>query len=105
MIKQAILLGVILLSLIALPVQAILYQQDGFILKGSPSENWILITPQYNYFAYWEGNELRSIWIERTTGATECLIIRDGIPTDCTINEFSTLLYVYPFEEIQQLIK
>jgi hypothetical protein len=67
------LVSLILLFLIILPVHAILYNQDGFLLHGSPEEGWIFITPEVDYFAMWLGEDLGSIWIDKQTGDSECL--------------------------------
>jgi len=97
------LVSLIFLFLIIPPVQAILYNQDGFLLHGSPEEGWIFITPEVDYFAMWLGEDLGSIWIYKQTGFSECLMIRKGNPETCEIKELSILMHYFPIQLIEEL--
>ena len=97
------LVSLVLLFLSILPVQAILYNQDGFLLHGSPEEGWIFITPEVDYFAMWLEEDLGSIWIDRQTGDSECLVIRNGNPETCEIRELSILMHYFPSQLIEEL--
>ena len=55
----------ILLLSIALPIQANLYNQGGFILGGNPTDGWLFITPLWDYFGYWLGDILGSMAINK----------------------------------------
>ncbi|MCP6718099.1 MAG: hypothetical protein KJI70_00930 [Patescibacteria group bacterium] len=98
-------LSLILLFLIALPVQAVLYNKNGFLLHGSSKEGWIFLTPKVDYFAMWLGEDLGAIWINKETRLSTCLTIRGGQEDECTLREFSILLANFPYELIEDLKK
>ena len=76
--------------------------EGGFILEGSPETGWILIMSEFDYFAKWLGEDLGAMWVY-TDQTSDCLIIRKGEPTDCTLQEFSILLCYYPAKRIEEL--
>lgn len=96
-----ILLAIVLF--IALPINALVYQQGEFLLYGSPEEGWIFLTPKYNYFAIWLGKDLGCMWIERETRLVTCLMIRKGKEAECSMQEISILVSNFPHELIQSL--
>ena len=96
------LVSIILLFLVIVPVQAILYNQNGFLLHGSPEEGWIFITPEADYFAMWLEEDLGSIWIDRQTGDCECLMVRQGNPETCETRELSILMHYFPSQLIEE---
>lgn len=94
----------ILLLSIALPIQASLYNESGFILDGSAETGWILITPTDDYFGYWLAeNTLGSMVINKETRIATCWLIKDGLEEKCSLQDFSILLTKFPYELIEDL--
>ena len=89
---------ILLLAIFALPVQALTYKQAGFIVYVSPDMNWIFITPESAYFSKWLGEDLGTIGEDGS-----CIIIRGGEVYNCTLQEFSILLYYFPTQLITEL--
>ena len=100
---KEIIITILLLS-IALPIQASLYNQSGFILDGSAKTGWILITPTDDYFGYWLAeNVLGSIAIDKETRIATCWLIKDGLEEKCSPQDFSILIFNFPYQLIEDL--
>lgn len=97
------LLITILLLSIALPIQASLYNQDGFTLSGNPNEGWLFITPLWDYFGYWLGDILGSMAINKETKVADCWLIENGLEKKCSTQDFSILLFNFPYQLIEDL--
>ncbi len=94
----------ILLLLIASPIQAILYNENGFIFSGSAENGWMLITPTEDYFGFWlRENVLGSISIDKETRIADCWLIEKGSEEKCSLQDFSILLTKFPYELIEDL--
>ena len=85
---------ILLLLLIPISVSAIL---NDYQFWGSPETGWYFTTPDFQYYAYWNGEELNCMWIYFDNPICQCLIISEGEPRECSINEFSRILYYFPF--------
>jgi len=64
-------------------------------LTGSPSEGWRWCGDGFNYFAMWIGEYLGAILYYTTTDLYQCLMIRNGVPDECSLEELSILMYYY----------
>ena len=93
----------ILLLSIALPVFSQPISNGEFECREKPC---IMITETDDYFAWWIGERLGSMAIKKATGKTRCWIVAPENPyqaTDCSDQEFSSLLFMFPYELIEDL--
>ena len=81
--------------------QTLFNSPDFTLYQGENS--WVLITPQYDYYAVWLGQDLGAMWIERNSGLSTCIIIRKGTEQDCSLKEFSIMMNRFPRELIKSL--
>ena len=87
----------ILLFLLLIPFSVSAVLTD-YQFWGSPEDGWYFTTPDFQYFAYWQGEELWAMWVFTDNPVANCLIISEGEPKKCSVSEFSIILHYFPFK-------
>ena len=90
---------ILILAILLFPTLSLAALTD-YQFWGSSEEGWYFTTPDFQYYAYWQDIELWAMWIYTDNPVSECLIISAGQERDCSIREFSIILYNFPFKNL-----